>query len=789
MPATRATAGAADRDRAAVARRWPIWSVVLLFAVAWLVLCWPWLSGRVTVPWDAKAHFQAQLQFLADSLHHGEAPFWNPFVFAGMPQIADPQSLIFSPPHLLLAAFDATPSFRQADGVAFLMLFLGGLGLILIFRDHGWHPAGALVAAMAFTFGASAAWRIQHTGQILSLSYFPLALWSLRRALERRSPVTGFLAGALAGLMVLGRDQIAWLGVWLLAGFVLWHLLRAPSFAAALRSALAPLLSGVVGGTLVVGWPLLMTVLLAGDSNRPSIDLAGAGRGSLHPASFLTVFVANLYGTDGPLADFWGQPSIAWGPTELFLARNMSNVYIGAIPALALIAAVVAGGGWRKREIRYSLVALGFLVLYALGWHTPVFAELFKLMPGADLFRRPADATFLIGAMAALAAGYGVHRLVTGPSPGRTELLAAAALTLGGLAACIGLAAWKDKLAQAATPIAVAVLLFAAAAGALWGARRIGGRRPLAAAALLGAVLTADLAWSNGPNESTALPPSVYDALRPDTQDPLVRFLVDKTAGERALDRRDRVELAGIDFHWPNASMVHRLDNTLGYNPLRLSLYAKATGAQDHAALPDQRVFAPLFPGYRSLLSDMLGLRWIATRGDLTAIDTAATPDSLPEVGRFPAGRVYENPGALPRVAFVGEARQADFAGILASGRWPEFDPRRTVLLEDPPATASSAGPGPAGHATLRSYRNTEVVVHVRAERPGWVVLNDIWHPWWYAEVDGKPAPLLRANVLFRAVAAPAGEHEVRFTFRPVSGTLDEVAARLGWAGHPAMPP
>ena len=38
-------------------------------------------------------------------------------------------------------------------------------------------------------------------------------------------------------------------------------------------------------------------------------------------------------------------------------------------------------------------------------------------------------------------------------------------------------------------------------------------------------------------------------------------------------DRRNRIEIAGVDFHWPNASMTHRLDNTLGYNPVHLDTY------------------------------------------------------------------------------------------------------------------------------------------------------------------------------------------------------------------------
>src|SRR5882672_2991500 len=158
---------------------------VVFYDAAFAILSWPWLSGAVTIPWDAKAQFQPELQFLASSLARGEQPFWTPNVFAGWPQIADPQSLIFSPLHFALAAFDPTPSFRAVDFVTFAYLIAGGLGLMLFFRDRGWHPGGAVIAALIFEFGGSAASRLQHTGQIVSLAYVPIALWLVARTLDR----------------------------------------------------------------------------------------------------------------------------------------------------------------------------------------------------------------------------------------------------------------------------------------------------------------------------------------------------------------------------------------------------------------------------------------------------------------------------------------------------------------------------------------------------------------------------------------------------------------------------
>ncbi len=74
----------------------------------------------------------------------------------------------------------------------------------------------------------------------------------------------------------------------------------------------------------------------------------------------------------------------------------------------------------------------------------------------------------------------------------------------------------------------------------------------------------------------------------------------------------------------------------------------------------------------------------------------------------------------------------------------------------------------------LTRYQNTEVEITVKTALPGFIVLNDIWHPWWRAAIDGVETDILKANVLFRAVQVPAGTHKVTFSFRPVEGALAE---------------
>lgn len=736
----------------------------LIFLICALVLAFPWISGAVTIPWDAKAHFQPQFVFLAHAFHSGQSPFWTPNVFAGSPQIADPQSLIFSPFFLLAALLSAAPSFRLEDSLVFAMLVMGGLAIIAFFRARAWHSSGALVAALAFAFGGSAAWRIQHTGQIMSLSWFPAALWLLARALDRRSMVWGAGAGIVAAFLVLGRDQVAFLEVLLLTAYALFRILSDDK---AIVTALAPLFAGLVCGLAIIAIPLALTLELASQSNRPAIDLAGALRGSLHPASFLTLISANLYGTDGPLKDFWGPPSAAFGTRDIFLARNMGDAYMGALPALALLSAF-RRGFWADKEIRFFTLAALALLFYALGRFTPVFAWMFQF-PGVDLFRRPADATFPLCAILAILAGYSVHLVATEPQKFSWRILAAAAGAAFGAAILVAID--KHRLAHAALPLAQSMGFAALAFVILVFVGRLAQMRGFILPLVIGAAMTLDLAVSNKPNESTGLPPEKFDVLREESRNETIALLRSALAASAAADRRDRIELAAIDFHWPNASLVHGLDHDLGYNPIRLKLFEDATGAGDHVALPEQRVFSSLFPSYRSTMADLLGLRFIATGVPIEEIDKNVKPGDVVFLARTNDAYVYENKRALPRVLLATCAVRVDFAKMIQNGVWPDVDYRSTVLLEEPSSCHGSSEAKSAGQARVLSYGNADIRVEAIApEGGGYLVLNDVWQSWWVAEVDGRPAPLLRANVMFRAVAVPAGRHEVRFLFQPLQG-------------------
>ncbi len=142
--------------------------------------------------------------------------------------------------------------------------------------------------------------------------------------------------------------------------------------------------------------------------------------------------------------------------------------------------------------------------------------------------------------------------------------------------------------------------------------------------------------------------------------------------------------------------------------------------------------------------------------------------------------KIYENLDVLPRALLVADARRApDEAATLDIMRDPRFDPAsQVVLVGGGPACGGPQGATDgldaadseealAGEAVIATYEPEQVVIEVVLERAGHLLLTDAHYPGWQVSVDGEPATICRADLLFRAVPLDAGAHRVVFTFRP----------------------
>jgi len=73
---------------------------------------------------------------------------------------------------------------------------------------------------------------------------------------------------------------------------------------------------------------------------------------------------------------------------------------------------------------------------------------------------------------------------------------------------------------------------------------------------------------------------------------------------------------------------------------------------------------------------------------------------------------------------------------------------------------------------TLTSYKPNELTYESNSKSEGLAVFSEIYYnvrDEWKVTIDDKPADMLRANYVLRALRVPAGKHTIKFSFEPVS--------------------
>jgi hypothetical protein len=766
---------------------------------------------------DQAYQFYPWKLYLMEALADGRIPLWNPYINSGQPFLANAQTAIFSPFTLFSLLFPLHVSFAVTT---LLCLFVAGLSTFLLAREVGIRKYGALAAMITFTFsGPLIVWLGHpHTRAIV---WLPTLLFFTERVFTRQSRLYVLAAGATVGAQFLsGHPETSFhmMLVWL--AFCVYRVVMLhgwqPSRLAGpgIKIVIVAIIGLMVSAVQLL--PFLefiqRSATLSARATRPEPSLLFTLFLDWYRwPTAITALLPQFFGT--PLNDSY------WYPYSNY---NENTLYAGILPlalAVVSIAGVFKGQRSPSKERDRPPTPFFFLVLAVLSLcialHFPLF-NLVNRLPLFDLVANERLRNVYVLAVAILA-GFGLDQVIGAVPrlPEGEDKFALRALTITLVAIAVisllaiitsyaGLIVLKDKIIELGRAQAEAVpghplypyslehyywkadamyqkmlalfhlrhvvMYLPVVLGLfIFGLRRWlakSGQHARTWAGSLLFLLFLDLFLVGASYNPTIEPEQVYPT--PEA----IRFLQRDTEIYR---------IAGLGLTlMPNSGMVYHLSDARGYDavaPKRyMDLFDRVEGSVNIGLFW-------LLENTDSPLLDLLNVKYVVSAEPLDGKWDSVYDDTT-NGGEV---RVYRNPDVLPRAFVVHHVEVVNSAEqSLARLTDREFDYRTTVILEGEPVSGISLPDEPVptpDEVRIVRYapERTEVQTHTSAD--GFLILTDGYDPGWRAELDGQPVEIHVANHAFRAVALPAGEHQVTFIYNPPPFKIGLGISLFTWAG------
>jgi hypothetical protein len=699
----------------------------VLLVVLPVLLFLPGLIGGLIAPGDGWVKNFPVRYLVAERVRSGHLPTWSSLEFSGAPILAFGQYGVLYLPDRLLGLL---PGIAAYDLSLIFALALGGVGAYLVGLHWGTSRAGALLAAIAFTYNPYMWSEVTHLEMLASVAWLPWALLGLGIARTPGRRVVGVtMAGVAFGMCAYaGHPQmVAACALMIAAWSVGWALLGATG---RLRHLVDGALSLVIGAGLAAA-QLLPTLLFLGASARADFPYAKAS--SLAPE-----------GRQLPLVLF---PYASGGGGGLWHTGSPLQFSTG-FPFFGVVALVLAAGTlplWRRdRRIAIAwLIAIGILVV-SLSPVAPPLGHLVYRIPIFERFRAWPRFTVVTRLLVALLAGVTVSKLQTGSIEERRSCL-----RWSGLAAALyvvvgaGLAVLPVLGVRRMAGLVVPVVLALVVGGLLILTRR---RLPVRAAAwcLVALVAIESLALSRPsfPDQSyTVVSRRVVDAA---LAAPAGRYVHPAAGGV------DRYLFVGSftsanDQRFPRAPLtgLSGAHSVNGYDPLASQTYLDLLGMDFYGQVPDAGC--------------LVGGRWASDALDLLRVTTLIAPHGsaqATEISRL--GRTRRIAGTdlvrVDRTPRVADAFAASSATLHQLNR---------------PGLALGCGEVDLGRPQpVRSARTDtgRITLRTTFERQRVVVVSESFDRGWQATVDGRPTRVQRAGPVM-AISVPAGRHRVELRY------------------------
>lgn len=693
--------------------------------------------GGIIFGYDVLWLFHPSMDFAFDAYRNGGLPLWNPHLFLGFPQYAEPQLSTFYPLMGVMAWMSAA---QAISWLYFLHFGLTATGMYLLARRQGARQAGGMLAALSWSLGGFYIAHLfaGHLPHLMTLTYLPWLLLGGGIAFQSTKWTKAVLAALPLGLaMLAGYAPFFVLLVLAVTIQMLWYALKTwRSTRSWKRTLIVPrqwITLGVVGG-LIASVQLLPTIEMAQLSSRAaSADYDFASQLSLPPWSLPTLLLPDLYGS--PVGDNY------YLKAELYEYWEYA-LYIGVLPLVLLVIAIVT----RERRISFWWWLGGIGLLLALGPLGLLHRLAYYLIPGFGLFRVPARFSALFGMSVAIVAGVTIDAITFKRKNWfRHVILLTTILSIVFFFFALFVRqANENAQQQSLSANQLFWLLFLVTAS-------------------ISVILSRDL-----------LPELLYIACI------VGLILLDLTVwGYRFIEIAPEIEQGWQVAHTilPPDRNTFRIDSA-GFQKNQAMLYSfQHVGGYDEFRTETSQRLDDLRQENASL-EQMLGIRY-KVQEERESIPADATWHLLSTLDGV---NVFEREGAFPRAFVVYDVigvPDVDSAYSVLTD--PQHDWRQTAVVEVMPNTQCDiSDPHTVATVDIIKYDPNEIELSVQTDTIGWLVLTDLYYPGWQATIDGDLVPIQPTNAALRGICVPAGTHDVTFSFQPILLAMGATFSLLG---------
>jgi hypothetical protein len=328
-------------------------------------------EGILIAPENDALHQNYPIKHLyAYALKNLEFPLWNPYVFAGMPFLAEMQNGVLYP--LNVVFYFLFPA-SYAYNLSYVLHFaLAGFFTYMYLRLIGLRELTAFAGGMVFGFSGFLIVNKDHTAIVNSAVYLPLLMYFLERL--RREPRLAhslLIALVVAVQIFAGSMQICVYSYMVAGMFLVFYSIR-KGMGAEEGSALRFLLMGVFGVLIGICISLPQIISTIELSELSWMQNSKVYRGYVY-FSLYHVYFSTLPSLIAP--DLF----TGWGPDDDTL------IIIGILPVIFAFISSITAARRNHFVLFWGLVALLGLVL-SLGSDTPLSRAMFHL-PVYNTFR------------------------------------------------------------------------------------------------------------------------------------------------------------------------------------------------------------------------------------------------------------------------------------------------------------------------------------------------------------------------------------------------------------------